>query len=456
MSSLSLRSYQEEDAEWLAGRSASYLAADPGLGKTATVLASLRPEHLPAVVVAPAHVAQHTWPTEVRKWRPDLKVRWLRSGDQLEGRDGSVADVYTVSYNVLHKIAWPRMSWPSWPRTLVVDESQYIKNGRATRSKACRQLAKRVERRIMLSGTPFGSSLADIHHQLLCLDGGATLGRSLGQFRVAYMFPAQRDPRTGMVWRWEPKPGAQDRVISRLGDMMRVRRCEDYLDLPDRVFVNHEVRLSPAEARAYRTLQKDFVLELAGGKEIAALTGAAVTMKLRQACAGFLLDEDGEANALGRGKQEQIRAVIEDVCGGPELDGGRPLVVWTQFRAEQEAILSAYPRWSGGSDRLGEWLDGQFPLLVTHPASLGAGVNLQTGGCHHELVTSLPWSLEQWVQSQARLRRSGQQETVVTHVLEARLPAGPGRTEPTVDAAVWRSLSEKRALLEALREELHV
>lgn len=450
----SLREYQREDAEWLSGRDYGYLAADPGTGKSLTVLASLRPEHLPVVVVAPAYVARYTWPDEVRKWRPDLSVRVLRSGDTLTDDDGHRADVYCVSYSIVHKIKWPRKY--TVPVTLVLDEAQYIKSWRATRSKACKELSRLVSRRILLSGTPFGNSLADIHHQALVMDGGASLGKQLGQFRNVYMFPEQRDPRTGMVWRWGEKPGARDKVVRRLSDSMRVRRLEDHLDLPDRLFVTHDTILTSAERRVYHQVREAFVAEFENGQVVAALSSAAVTSKLRQVCSGAVLDDKGEAVRVGRSRMDAVRSVVEDVCGGPDLDGGRPLLVWTQFRAEQRALLEMLGDKAVLSDGWRDWVEGKVPVLVTHPASLGAGVNLQEGGCHDELYVSQPWSLEHWVQSQARLRRSGQTHRVVTHLFRSFTREAGGVLEPTVDTRVTERLGEKMDLLEAVREALRV
>jgi SNF2 family DNA or RNA helicase len=59
---------------------------------------------------------------------------------------------------------------------------------------------------------------------------------------------------------------------------------------------------------------------------------------------------------------------------------------------------------------------------------------------------SLPWSLEQFQQTRARLHRSGQKNTVFEHVMI---------TDGTIDQIVAKSLREReqvqRAVIEALR-----
>lgn len=437
--SLSLRSYQVEDREWLRRTPRAYLAADPGAGKTATVLAALRAEDLPVLVVAPAQVARHTWPQEIQRWRPDLSVCVLPVKGEVPR-----ADVYVVSYSVLHKVQVTQ------GRTLVLDEAQYVKTWSSTRSKAALALSKRFANVWLLSGTPVGNSLQDIWHQAKVLDGGQSLGRTLGGFRNEYMVVGKRDPRTGQVWRWDEKPGSRDMVFERLGHVMRVRRIEDLVDLPPLVPVYRDVPLTAREARVYREMEREAVVELDGGVEVAALEASAVSIKLRQVCAGCVLDEDGVAHEVGKAKLAEVRSLVEQVCG-PDLDSGQ-VVVWTQFRAEQASIMSAFGGKTATKETLSEWLDGRLPVLVAHPASMGAGLNLQTGGCHHEIWMSPTWSLDQWVQAEARLHRSGQESTVVSYRLRGTLPRG-GRT---VDHAVYDALDEKGDLLQALRGALHV
>lgn len=56
---------------------------------------------------------------------------------------------------------------------------------------------------------------------------------------------------------------------------------------------------------------------------------------------------------------------------------------------------------------LDAWNSGEVPILLTHPASIGHGMNLQHGG-HHLVWFGLSSSLEFYQQLSARLPRSGQ------------------------------------------------
>lgn len=87
-------------------------------------------------------------------------------------------------------------------------------------------------------------------------------------------------------------------------------------------------------------------------------------------------------------------------------------------------------------------------LAVIHPASAGHGLNLQAGGS--TLVWfSLTWSLELYQQTNARLWRQGQKDTVVIHRIIAR---------GTIDEQVMKALRVKEktqtALIDAVRVTL--
>lgn len=79
-------------------------------------------------------------------------------------------------------------------------------------------------------------------------------------------------------------------------------------------------------------------------------------------------------------------------------------------------------------------------LALIHPASAGHGLNLQSGGS--TLVWfSLTWSLELYQQTNARLYRQGQKDTVVIHHLI---------TKNTIDEDIIKSLKRKDKTQEVL------
>ena len=87
-------------------------------------------------------------------------------------------------------------------------------------------------------------------------------------------------------------------------------------------------------------------------------------------------------------------------------------------------------------------------MLLSHPASIGHGLNLQAGG-NIIIWYGLTWSLELYQQANARLYRQGQQQGVIIHHLIA---------EGTVDEHVLEVLhtkyKEQSSLLQAVKARI--
>lgn len=80
------------------------------------------------------------------------------------------------------------------------------------------------------------------------------------------------------------------------------------------------------------------------------------------------------------------------------------------------------------------WNRGEVPVLIGHPASMGHGLNLQHGG-HTIIWYGLTWSLELYMQLNARLDRQGQTKPVVVHHLVAK---------GTIDERVLKAIKGKK------------
>ena len=101
------------------------------------------------------------------------------------------------------------------------------------------------------------------------------------------------------------------------------------------------------------------------------------------------------------------------------------------------------------SESIARWNRGELPVALIHPASAGHGLNLQSGGSTI-IWFGLTWSLELYLQTNARLWRQGQNsETVVLHHIIAK---------DTIDKRIMKALSEndktQAALIDAVKANL--
>lgn len=243
-------------------------------------------------------------------------------------------------------------------------------------------------------------------------------------------------PVTNIVTEWKLKPGAQEAINAALEDLCLSMRAEEYLELPELTINELAITMPPKVRKLYDQFKEDLVLDLGTLGTFTAASAGVLSNRLRQLCAGFLYDDDRSGRAEWF-HAERIEAVKEIVEGT-----GSPVLIFYQFVAEADALLKEIEgaRSVVEPGVIEDWNAGKVKVLVAHPKSAGHGLNLQHGG-HTIVWSSLPWSLEEWLQSNKRLHRQGQKNSVVVHV-----PLIPG----TVDRVVLTALKNKADIQGAL------
>ena len=229
-----------------------------------------------------------------------------------------------------------------------------------------------------------------------------------------------------MVFSYKPKPGAEEAIYRLISDITISMKGTDHLKLPELMMNQVPVQMSAAEEKHYQTMKTDMVLSLKG-KDVDAANAAALSGKLLQMANGAVYDEDHGVALLHDRKLEALEDLIEAANGKPVL-----IAYW--FKHDLERILERFSAERlDSADSIRKWNAGDIPIAVIHPASAGHGLNLQAGGS--TLVWfSLTWSLELYQQTNARLWRQGQKDTVVIHHIIAK---------GTIDEQVMTALRKK-------------
>ena len=130
---------------------------------------------------------------------------------------------------------------------------------------------------------------------------------------------------------------------------------------------------------------------------------------------------------------------------------GKPVLIAYWYRHDAERIRKRFTvREIRASEDIEDWNAGKIPAAIIHPASAGHGLNLQAGGSTL-IWFGLTWSLELYQQTNARLHRQGQKDTVVIHHIIAK---------GTIDEQVMKALRNKEktqdALIDAVKANLGV
>ena len=449
-----LHGYQTFASDFIIEHPASAILLDCGCGKTIITLTAIKDllfdrfEVQKVLVICPIRVAA-VWAEEIEKWEHLQGLRLsicVGTASQRRNALEADSDIYVINRDV---VPWliENYSGSAWKwDMLVIDELSSFKNSQAKRFKSLLKMRPKVKRIVGLTGTPSSNGLMDLWAEYRLLDLGERLGRFIGAYRAQYFRPEKTN---GMVvYSYAPLPGAEERIYKRISDMTVSLRCTDVLQMPELISVPYEVSMSPKEKQVYDSLKKDLVLGLETDQEITAANAAALSGKLTQIANGAVYQDDGEVLVVHDKKLDALEDLIE-------AQNGKPLLVCYWFRHDLERITDRLRKLGVGYAKIDtqnaimRWNAKMIPVGLLHPASAGHGLNLQAGG--NTLVWfGLTWSLELYIQTNARLWRQGQESStvVIQHII----------TKDTIDERILKALQKKEvtqdALMAAVKAEL--
>ncbi|WP_018968675.1 DEAD/DEAH box helicase [Rubritalea marina] len=418
-----LRPYQVDGFRFLTylatNRFGGILADDMGLGKTIqsiTYILWLREQakdeaqHRPALVVCPKSVLD-VWSTEAEKFAPDLRVKVLRTRDDLVVDEAqNHLDLVVLNYAQL-RVCGEELNTMKW-LTVILDEGQQIKNPDSKAAKSAREL--NAANRLVLTGTPIENRLMDMWSLMAFAMPGVLGSRAYFKKR----FDKRKDP------------SSQVRLAARLRPfLLRRTKLQVAKDLPPRTEEEVFAVMEGVQADMYKAELKRIQKALLGldsdeavkKNSFAILQGL---MRLRQICCHpglidpkFLKEESAKMIALFY-LLDQLR------------DEGHKVLVFSQFVSMLDIIKARLETES----RPYHYLTGQTKdrkgviesFQTTKDASVfmlslkagGAGLNLTSASY---VILYDPW----WnpaVENQAidRTHRIGQKNKVIAYRLLTR------------------------------------
>lgn len=439
--------YQTFATEYILQHPVSAILLDMGLGKSVITLTAIFDLTLDSflirkvLVIAPLRVARDTWPSEIEKWDHLSGLTYsVAIGNEQERRTALMQKTQVHLIN-RENVEWlvSRSGVPFNYDMVVIDELSSFKSHQSKRFKSLVKVRPSVKQIVGLTGTPSSNGLMDLWAEFRLLDMGQRLGRFIGHYRATYFVPDKRSAQ--IVFSYKPKPGAEEEIYELISDITISMKGPDHLKLPELVMNEVVVRMSADEERNYQTMKEEMVLSLKG-KEIDAANAAALSGKLLQMANGAVYDENHSVAHLHDRKLDALEDLIESANGKPVL-----IAYW--FKHDLERILKRFPaECLDSAESIIRWNAEEIPIAVIHPASAGHGLNLQAGGSTL-IWFGLTWSLELYQQTNARLWRQGQKDTVVIHHVIAK---------GTIDERVINALRQKdktqSALIDAVKANL--
>lgn len=418
--------HQERFRDWFRERFAGLLAADMGTGKTFAALLALEASKHPLVHV---DLSRGTSAQRAERLQNALAVA---SGKCL---------VVTVNYEAVWRSQLaPTIESVRWS-AIVLDESHRIKSPGGTASRYLARLAAKQThaRRLCLTGTPMPHSPLDLYGQFRFLDPNV-FGSSFTRMRARYAECDMRFPSKVKRWR------NQDELAAKLDAHSWRVTADEVLDLPDAIHETLPVELSPRVQRFYRTLEKEMAAEIEAGT-VTAANALTKLLRLAQATGGYARI-DGAAGVTAIDGVPAKRLTLQDRL--EDLSPTEPVVVFCRFRSDLDDVAAAarelgreYAEVSGERKDLERWQAGDAVILGVQMQSGGVGIDCSRAA--YAFYYSLGYSLGDYEQSLARLRRPGQTRCVRYYHLVC---------QGTVDEQVYAALRERRNVVDAVLQKL--
>ena len=325
-------------------------------------------------------------------------------------------------------------------KTLVaVDESTTIKTPTAKRTKAILSLGKLAKYRRILTGSPVTKSPLDLYTQCNFLHEELLGFNSYYTFRNRYATMIDRNfggRRVQIVGGYKRLDELSDSLKKFSYRVLK----EDCLDLPEKVYVQREVKLSDEQRQIYSTMKSAALAQLKG-KMATAPHVLTQLMRLHQITCGHLKNDDDTITEIKNNRMSELLDVLDEVEG--------KVIIWANYVYDIRQIVKAISK-KHGEDSIVQYY-GAIPadvrqkniemfqdpksdsrFFVGNPQTGGYGITLTAA--NNVIYYSNGYDLEKRLQSEDRAHRIGQKKSV-TYV--------DFITPKTIDEKIVKALRKK-------------
>jgi SNF2 family DNA or RNA helicase len=427
---------------------------DCGTGKTFTALHIIKNikrkiKFGPALVVCPLSIIEAAWIEDCKKFTPELSIvsLWSKNPAKRKKALAEDHDIYVANFETA-KYLYPEINDKGFG-SLFVDESSKMKNPKAQITKALLSLAgihfrgshfkmgRPIPNRYVLSGTPAPNDESEYWAQIKFITGpgGQCFNDNYYAFRGKYFSTIMIGP-TARMFKFRNR--LRDEFMEAMKPVTHVVRKEDAVDLPEQIHNIRKVYLSPAEKKAYKTLEDEFVLEFKD-ESVLATTALVEVMKLRQITSGFVYG-DTETHKIGCSKLTELKGLLDEI-------GDHQVIIWANFKHEIRTLLEdlnpsgtlqAAAIWSETDNRdevIKLFQTGKIKYLIANPQSAAHGLTFVN--CQYAVYFSMNYSYELQKQSEDRIHRIGQNKHATYYHLVA---------DGTIDEVICKAVKRKKDL----------
>lgn len=405
----------------------AYIYMLPGVGKSKVIVDYYNTVDLSkTLIVCPKNVIP-TWKkqfdmhgtrmrinlVELTKGSSKIKNEIVRKMKTLPGV------IFVVNYDTvwrlpeLHKINF---------NLVVFDEIHRLQDSQTNVSKFCKKI--KSKKKVGLTGTP--GEPKKFHGQFLSLDQNI-FGTSKTRFLDKYF---------NLDYFGNPKSVKDPKLAEHFAIISHIEDNPDMIEIPDAQHIVVDVELKAKQQ--YKRLENQFLLEVESGL-VTPANAMVKTLKLRQICSGFVMDDKRVINEIDNYKEEVVTDMLKDM-------EGINVVVFYNFKHEAEKLQNIAAKLKrpfgniSGSRRDMHCIDNpqKGTLLAIQIRAGGTGIDGLQKTFDYCFFYSLTWSEIDHTQAIHRLDRAGRDKTAFFYYLI---------TKGTVEEKVYKALKNKKNVL---------
>jgi SNF2 family DNA or RNA helicase len=498
--------HQRAGVKFLTTARRALLADEPGLGKTAQAIRTLKAFQdsgetpFPALIVCP-NTLKKNWAREFKKWWPEntpniqvikgtaaqrrkqfedpsvdiIVINWesLRSHSRLAPY-GSVAlarcadcgghdDRVSANRCEVHKRELNEIPFKS----VIADEMHRSKEPKSKQTRALWAASGDADIRYALTGTPVANNVLDMWAILHWLSPAEWPSKTRW---IDRMIDTMLNAFGGMMV-LGVKPAMEAEFHAAINPRMRRMLKARVLPwLPEMMFERRDVEMSTKQAKAYKDMRDNMIAELENGDMVTAPSVLTQTTRLHQFASSFaemIIDEaTGEPKTILAEPSCKVDALMDDIANGDFGDDSvavcavsRQLIELLSARMTKAGVRHGLITGAQNEDERQQAIDdfqsGRTKWVLFTAQAGGVGVTLTTG--RRLVMLQRPWSLVDHKQALDRIHRIGSEihdsVIIMDYVTEGTIEERVLQVLETKADNFEQIVKDKNRLLDLLKED---
>lgn len=325
-----LMQHQQDAVEKLNGVKVAALFMDMGTGKTLTAFEWLRRKaHKISKVLyfCPVSVKK----TIANQLEQHTTANYYLFGDKTKQGSIPESDFYIIGIESMSdsdRMMLCANSLVDENTAVVVDESTYIKNHYASRTRWITEIGKKAKYRMIMTGTPMSNGFKDIYSQMYFLSPLILGYNSFFSFAANHLEYSEKYP--GVVRRAHDT----ELLAKKMQPYVYQVKKSECLDLPEKSYSSRYYSLTPLQAQVYQARKDEFFELVEKYEEIDSTAIFNLFTDLQKICSGYWLSGN-ETIVAKHGRIDLLKEIIAEI---PENE---KIVIWAKYMHDIDGILAA-------------------------------------------------------------------------------------------------------------------